>query len=64
MLKVAQKLSQTRTFEFLTITLIMFELRVREAVNMVVPLYVSHSCCPSFYGYSLKTQKTLRTKWL
>ena len=28
-----------------------------EAVNMVVLLYVSHFCCPSFYGYSLKTLK-------
>ena len=24
---------------------------------MVVLLYVSHFCCPSFYGYSLKTLK-------
>ena len=24
---------------------------------MVVLLYVSHFCCPSFYGYSLKTHE-------
>ena len=47
--------SQTGTF--LNITLIIFELRGREAVNMVILLHASHFCCPSFYGYSLKTHK-------
>ena len=41
-----------QTGTFLTITLIIFELRGREAVNMVVLLHVSHFCCLLFYDNS------------